>query len=366
MKCCPCCCFRSDTSHPKILYGSLNQQEDDVDGAFEENSRDLPSVIPVTKIFQCPPTYQELSPHPQIGDDEHGFKRPMINEQPRVRGISMSLQNDGFSFDPGDLEEDDNEEEDVDEEEVYDDDEQYTSGMSAQESSTSSRQYFDGEYISSDDSYSISATGPVSAKPRGSISFSHIQRTPEHTLERSIQRPLARSSELVNASMYRNVMEEINQRLRKDEIVPEVSDVPAVHFALYFDKKNKCITVHISKAVNLCTSFPVSSSNPFMIAYLLPIKSLIQQSPSVRATHDPLFNYVFKFFGVDDNTINQQVLIIKLYINDLNHFIGGVVLELQDADLFGTGIVKELCRFDEHCSMKVWSGFSMLVLHMSM
>ena len=338
-----------------------------------ESSGDLPS-IPVTKIFQFPQTLQQLSPHPQIGDDEHGFKRPVIAEQPKVvRGMSMTLQNDGFSFDPNSFDEVDGKENDIDEEdesdemyeeddeeteeyegEYYEDD-QDTSGMSTRESSTSSKQYADDDDVSSDESsYGASATMSASAKVRGSICYGRIERTPEHTLERNtVKSPLMRSSHSAHASMYRNVLAEINQKLITYDLVPDVPVTPSVHFALYYDKKSKCITVHISKAVNLCTSFPVANSNPFMMAYLLPSKSMVQQSPSVKSTYNPLFNYVFKFFGMDDEAIKSHVLVIKLYINDINHFIGGVVLELEDADLYGTAIVKELCQFDEHCSAKV-------------
>jgi len=341
-------------------------------------SGDLPS-IPVTKIFQFPQTFQELSPHPQIGDDEHGFKRPVIAEQPKVvRGMSMILQNDGFSFDPSSFDQDDidgnseiDEEDEIEEEDErideeddeeteeyegeYFEDDLDTSGMSIRESSTSSKQYADDDDISSDESYgTYGASMSASARVRGSISYGRIERTPEHTLDRSIMKsPLLRSSRSAHASVYRNVLAEINQKLKTYELVPDVSEIPSVHFALYYDKKSKCVTVHISKAVNLCTSFPVANSNPFMMAYLLPSKSMVQQSPSVRSTYNPLFNYVFKFFGMEDESIKNHVLVIKLYINDINHFIGGVVLELEDADLFGTGIVKELCQFDEHCSTKV-------------
>ncbi len=369
IKCCPCCCLTSDTSHPKILYGSLNQQEDEADGVVSEaDSSDLPSVIPVTKIFQFPQSFQDLSPRPQIGDGKHGFKRPVIAEQPRVvRGMSMNLQNDGFSFDPGDIDNDDGEDEEYDEEDeeeedyeedVYDDDDHNTSGMSIRESSNSSKLYADDDFISSDESYNEAASLPV--RGRGPPSFGRIERTPEHTLERSThtKSSIVRSSQLVHASKFRNVLEEISQR-HINPLPSSLLEVPSVHFALYYDNQNKCITVHISKAGNLCTSFPIENSNPFVIAYLLPSKSNVQQSPSIRETHDPLFNYVFKFFGMDGDSIKHQVLVIKLYINDINHFIGGVVLELESADMFGTSIVKELCQFDEHCSAKVSNKISL-------
>lgn len=358
VKRCCCCPPTSDDSYPKIFYGSVSQEDQestDHGSPGHGSPGELQSVVPVAKIFKFPQKFQELSPHPQLDDNNEGFIRPVITEQPSTcRGISMTLQNDGFSFDPGDLDSEDNEEEDDRVDSVA-----CKRKVSFATDYSNVYQKSPEESNEEDSDDMLVYSGVRASSIPSHVNVGSIERTPEHTLLRKCDVPRPRRC----SSLQTNFAAEISLKLKQEMMMPQSPGSPSIHFALYYDKQNSCLTVHISKAVHLYTSSPVDSSNPYVMTYLLPCKNTMQQSPSIKGTHDPKFDYVFKFFGIDPEAVEQQVLVIKVYINNVNHFIGGIIHELKNSDLFGNSIIREISEFDEHSSLKVSCIVLIVLLH---
>ena len=241
--------------------------------------------------------------------------------------MSKSSLEGGFYFDPGDLKDNSCGEGFSDENDGGEDD---SSGGSRDEDDDQDYKSFEAQKLT-----------------RHSIG--KILRSPEQTgATKSNFISMPRPYLLASDSMKVSFPAELNQKLEKI-FCHESPEIPSIYFSLYYDKPNCCLTVHIKKASHISTACPVESSNPFVMAYLLPNKNMVQQSSIMECTHDPIFNYIFKFFCDD---VVGQVLVIKLYVNDIDHFIGGVLHELEKTDLFGNNIVQEILAFDEQlCSM---------------
>ena len=323
LKCC-FCCFPPTNEYPKIIYTSVIQQEKYSTDGESDAVQQSPVHVPVTKIFQTPKTFQERLSHSQLGDDN---ELDVVTEQPW--DMSKVQKNDDFIFHRGDLDD-------------YDDDDDGEK-PEANRLSIRSANDFSAHY---DDHIMVDPN-------RSHDSIGKILRTPELTLDRRrIQsfRSMCRSQSS-GCSKETDFFAQLNIKLKQEINIPQSLELPCIHYTLYYSKENTCLTVHIGKAAHLSTTYKVDSSNPFVIAYLLPSKKLAQQSPIIQSTYNPVFNYVFKFCGVAE--VAKQVLVIKLYINNINHFIGGVVHQLENVDHFGNSIVREISQFDELSSLRV-------------
>ena len=126
-----------------------------------------------------------------------------------------------------------------------------------------------------------------------------------------------------------------------------------VHFSLYYHESNKKLVVHLKEAFRLPTSRPEESSNPFTEVFLLPKKGVVHRSHVETKTHSPVFDETFKFAELDSHDIKKQTLVMRMYINERNHFIGGVLYPLESAAMNGDLVKVPISEFDEEESLRV-------------
>ena len=183
-------------------------------------------------------------------------------------------------------------------------------------------------------------------------SVATIERSPDATLERGrhIEFPLPKRLSISTIrkmdSFLVSKLEELQKPLRSPEI-------PGVHFSLSFDEEKGTLIVHLSHAINLPTSRPKETSNPFVQIYLLPIKSEVLQSHSVQGTHSPQYDRLFRFSKLSMDTVRKSALVMRFYVNK-QHFIGGVLYGLEEADVMGDRTVQSICQYDEEEGLKVY------------
>ena len=126
-----------------------------------------------------------------------------------------------------------------------------------------------------------------------------------------------------------------------------------VHFSLYYHESNQKLVVHLKEASRLPTSRPEESSNPFTEVYLLPNKGVVHKSHVETKTHSPVFDETFKFTELDSHDIKKQTLVMRMYINERSHFIGGVLYPLESAAMNGDLVKVPISEFDEEESLRV-------------
>jgi len=89
-----------------------------------------------------------------------------------------------------------------------------------------------------------------------------------------------------------------------------------------------------------------TSSDPFVVIFLLPSKEDIFESKIVEKTFNPLFDQVFEFSDILPQEIRKQSVVFRVYDHGFsqNELIGVVMLPLEEADLYG---VSMKMRIDE-------------------
>lgn len=184
--------------------------------------------------------------------------------------------------------------------------------------------------------------------------ISKIERSPENSLQRGEHLVFPstrgyRKSPLSLKSCDASLVKEM-VKMRSETILNPQE--PGIYFSLYYDETKAMLIVHVTEAVNLPTSRPDQTTNPYVQVYLLPRKSTVQQSHSVKGTHSPFFDHVFRFSGLSLDVLSQQILVMRCYVN-LNHFVGGILYSFDEADLIGKRIVREIMPFDEEEGLKV-------------
>lgn len=143
-------------------------------------------------------------------------------------------------------------------------------------------------------------------------------------------------------------------RDRSYQVLPTSSlKKPSIHFSLYFYEKHHVLIVHILKAVHLPTKRSEFACNPFVQVYLLPNKTEVQESCTVNQSLNPAFDQTLRFTYVSLEMLKHQTLVFRVYINDTQHFIGGVLYPLETADLFGSANAVDMIKFDEQEGLKV-------------
>ena len=130
---------------------------------------------------------------------------------------------------------------------------------------------------------------------------------------------------------------------------------PSVHFSLYSDQKHHVLIVHLLKAFHLPTKRAESTCSPFVELYLLPNKTVVEESCVVHQTLCPVFDQTFKFTNMTEENIRKQMLVLRIYINDTQHLVGGVLFPLEGANLFGSANKVDIITFDEEEGSKVSS-----------
>ena len=298
-----CCCCRgfierdSQEKYPHILYGQLVQPQETKQPLNEEDETIYES--PIQRRYKYPQKYREYTIPPQL---EGQGEKLIIHEQPRRESPdNISIQDDPFDT---------------------------------------------GSEVSSDFG-GDPGVGFVNRGKRPSLSY--IQRSPESTLKRGEHIPFP--SKKMSISVLRPLDPALLQKL--EDLKPEASPVMSgIHFSLYFDEQKEMLIVHVDRAVNVPTMRPEITCNPFIQVYLLPTKLEIQQSHSIDETHSPVFDRMFRFSHIPVDEIQQQLLVMRLYIN-ANHFVGGVAYNLVEDELLGNKVVKEIAEFDEEEGLRV-------------
>lgn len=182
-------------------------------------------------------------------------------------------------------------------------------------------------------------------------SIIQIERSPESTLKRGEHIEFPTSSKKMSLNTIRPLRKTLLKKL--EELKPEPSPTMAgVHFSLYYDEAKSMLILHVNKAVNLPTQRPAESCNPFLQIYLLPGKTDVQQSHCVDGTHSPVFDRVFRFINLNIDNLRRQMLVMRFYIN-VNHFVGGILYSLEDANMSGDKEVMEIAEFDENMGLQV-------------
>lgn len=113
---------------------------------------------------------------------------------------------------------------------------------------------------------------------------------------------------------------------------------PLLQFSLHYDVQRCTLTVHLHHGSNLPAMDRRGTSDPFVVLYLMPNKEEIFESRVIQQTLDPVFDQSFEFKKLTPDDICQQTLILHVYDHDKfsrNDSIGGVILPLENADLFG-------------------------------
>ncbi len=155
--------------------------------------------------------------------------------------------------------------------------------------------------------------------------------------------------------------ETMKRRFQEINIVPPSPGLRTVQFSLYYYQTESLLMVCVKNARHLPTSQIVESSNPLIQVYLIPTKRNIQQSKCIKRTHNPMFDSIFHFDELDIDLLRKQRLIIRIYINDLKHFIGGILYSLEGANLFGETVFAEISTFNEEDYHKVHIDECMIV-----
>ena len=159
-------------------------------------------------------------------------------------------------------------------------------------------------------------------------------------------------SPLPNIPSFGDVGTEL--RKRSPQLVRRSSpEIPCVQFSLYYDESSEKLILYLKQAFKLPTRCPVDSSHPFTEVYLLPKKTEVHRSHMVLKTHNPIFDETFKFTKLVPSEVEKQTVVMRMYISEQNHFIGGVLYPLESANMDGDLIKVDMLEFDEEESLRV-------------
>ena len=116
------------------------------------------------------------------------------------------------------------------------------------------------------------------------------------------------------------------------------STYPMLQFSIMYDVQRCALTIHLHHAANLPAKDRRGTSDPFVVLYLVPNKEEIFESKVIHQTLDPIFDQSFEFKKLTPDDVFRQTLILRVYDHDKfskNDSIGGVILPLENAELFG-------------------------------
>ena len=132
----------------------------------------------------------------------------------------------------------------------------------------------------------------------------------------------------------------------EEESLTKDSKRPLLQFSLLYDVQRCTLTVHLHHACNLpAKDKRTRTSDPFVVLYMMPNKEVLYESKVVSQTLDPVFDESFEFDKLTADDIRQQSLVFRVYDHarfSKNKTIGGVVLPLMDADLYGVVMRMEM------------------------
>jgi hypothetical protein len=125
--------------------------------------------------------------------------------------------------------------------------------------------------------------------------------------------------------------------LQEESLVKDDSR-PLLQFSLQYDVQRCSLTVHLHHASNLPAKDKRGTSDPFVTLYMMPNREVLFESKVVLQSLNPVFDESFEFNELATDEVRRQSLVFRLYDHDKyskNDPIGGVILPLEDADLFG-------------------------------
>lgn len=126
--------------------------------------------------------------------------------------------------------------------------------------------------------------------------------------------------------------------LEETALQSEDVSYPMLQFSLHYDVQRCVLTLHLHHGSNLPAKDRRGTSDPFVVVYMMPNKEEIFESKVVRHSLDPVFDQSFEFQRLMPNDIRKQTLVLRVYDHDKfskNDTIGGIILPLENADLFG-------------------------------
>lgn len=331
-----CCCISthtSDQTYPHIAYGRIQlQDKENFEGQKKVESapffhcpkpveKGIKSV-PYQTIFQYPQPQQQYSMHPQLGQSSQfdSDVPSIVSQQPHLKEYNIGNSD---SDEPRDF-------------------------MSKEELSDYS------PYGSMDDIGAkigfvdmAKSSMYVGSNEADSLCISQrCENVPGFVCGARSTSPLLPSLPSVN---------DMGMELQKKSLQPiyPSAESPCIHFSLYHDESNQKLILHLKQAFKLPTNRPIESSNPFAEIYLLPKKNYVHKSRILLKTHNPVFDETFKFTNLSLRVIRQQTILMRLYINERSHFIGGLFYPLESASMNGDLIKVAVSIFDEKESLKV-------------
>ncbi len=147
-----------------------------------------------------------------------------------------------------------------------------------------------------------------------------------------------------------SLKEEIQQLL--DDTQERIPKCPELHFTLYYNTDRHSLSVHLEKIIHLPTKQPMASTDPYVSLYLLSRSEGAFATHKAIKTHTPIFDFMATFRQVGTEELESMVVVFRVYVNHVNHFIGGLVHPLHGAS-FGNTIVSVIERFPEEDSLRV-------------
>lgn len=337
-----CCCYpgisshTSDQKYPHIAYGRIQLQDKEkyeckkkVESAPYQKVFHYPKSVekgiksvPYQTIFQYPQPQQRYSIHPQV-DQSSQFDSDVlsiVSQQPHLKSYSDGI---GNSDEPRDL---------MSNKQLSD-----YSPCGSMDDIGAKIGFVDmaklSMYVGSDEADSLGIPQRRDSGP-GLVCRA-----------RSVS-PLLPSIPSIN---------DMGIELQKKSLQPiyPSTEAPCIHFSLYHDENSQKLIVHLKQAFKLPTSRPEESCNPFAEVYLLPKKNYVHKSHVLMKTHNPVFDETFKFTDLGLHVIRKQTVLMRMYINERSHFIGGVLYPLESASMNGDLIKVAISVFDEEESLKV-------------
>ena len=328
-KYCCCCCmalFDSNSKmYPHIEYGRIqshSEDKDSEDNNYLSNAKSVASV-PCQKIFQYSQLHRQHSIHPQL-DSRDG---QIVLQQPYMKGYSEQSDTAsiaGISNFP------------------HEEMTPMIGSMSLEHSSYGGSMDDIGAEI-----------GYVDMAKSSRYVDSNLS-TPlfaQHQLESHLVPTIAQPR---SASPFPGILD-AGTELRKRSLplaFPNPEN-PCIQFSLYYHENNRKLIVHLKQVSHVPTSRPEESSNPFTEVYLLPVKNIVHKSHVEIKTHNPIFDETFKFTELDSHDVLKQTLVMRIYINDRSHFVGGILYPLELATMNGDLIEVPISKFDEEGSLRV-------------
>lgn len=175
--------------------------------------------------------------------------------------------------------------------------------------------------------------------PKSGTSLPNLHKRPKSLLKRRN----TTDSDMVEGTDYSSQIP--NLPVLEEETLTKDSTLPLIQFSLQYDVMKCSLTVHLHHARNLPAKDRRGSSDPFVVLYMTPNKEEIFESMVILRSLDPVFDESFEFKKLTADDIRRQSLTLRVYDHDRfskNDTIGGVILPLENADLFGVVMRMEI------------------------